>query len=595
MPSGVRMIYGSRDSLLMLHGHADGRLRLRHASLNVLLIAVLTVLAAAIYGTYSLYRYYQFNSGTYDLVIFDQAIRSYAHFQPGISIVKGLHNGFGPHFSVLGDHFSPILAALAPLYWFYNGPQDLLIAQAVLFALAIPPVWAFTRRALGGGTCGTAGAYLVSVAYALSWPVAAAADFDFHEAAFAPVLTAVALERLQAGRIRTALLALGLLLLVKEDMGLLVAGLGLVLLVARPHLNRQRLLGLALVAGGLAAAIVSLYLIIPAMGGRSDYYFAYGAFGSNVPQALLHMLEHPGRAATELVSPRMKLDTMIWLVGAFGFLPLLSPLTLAVVPLLLERMLSSSSSHWWGVQFHYNAFIVVVLVLAAVDGGARLGRRAVQLRAYLASRPAARPAASRAAIPAAAGIASAGSGWPGQLALAVTRPPAGRSAGRAGPAGSAGAVVTPSRWQALPGNVGLAAAGLVCAMAVMFVPRSALGAMFQPGFFDLSTPQIRAEQAAVAAVPPGVMVATANKIGPHLVARDTVILWDGDGGTPPLLAPWVIATTSKVQFTFSTIAQEQTGRDGVAFLERHGYRVVFDRLGYYVLHRGDFPARHGKS
>jgi hypothetical protein len=119
--------------------------------------------------------------------------------------------------------------------------------------------------------------------------------------------------------------------------------------------------------------------------------------------------------------------------------------------------------------------------------------------------------------------------------------------------------------------------------------------MFQPGFFDLSAPQIRAEQAAVTAVPPGVMVATANKIGPHLVARDTVILWDGDGGTPPLLAPWVIATTSEVQFTFSTIAQEQTGRDGVAFLERHGYKVVFDRLGYYVLHRGDFPARHGKS
>jgi uncharacterized membrane protein len=582
----------------MLHGHADGRPRLRRTSLNVLFIAVLTTLAAAIYGTYSLYRYYQFNSGTYDLVIFDQAIRSYAHFHPGISIVKGLHNGFGPHFSVLGDHFSPILAALAPLYWIYSGPQDLLIAQAVLLALALPPVWVFTRRALGGGARGTAGAYLVSVAYALSWPVAAAVDFDFHEAAFAPVLTAVALERLQAGRIRTALLALGLLLLVKEDMGLLVAGIGLVLVVARPHLSRQRLLGLALVIGGLAAAIVSLYVIIPAMGGRSDYYFAYGAFGSNVPQALLHMLEHPVRAATELISPRMKLDTMIWLVGAFGFLPLASPITLAVVPLLLERMLSSSSSHWWGVQFHYNAFLVVVLVLAAVDGGARLGRWAVRLRSSLAGQLAARPAGSRVAVPVAARLAAAGGGWAGQLALAVTGRPAGPAMGPAGPSGAA---ATASRWRdgpaagELPGNVGLAAAGLLCAMAVMFVPRSALGAMVQPGFFDLSTPQIRAEQAAVAAVPAGVMVATANKIGPHLVGRDTVILWDGDGGTPPLLAPWVIATTSEVQFTFSTIAQEQTGRDGVAFLERHGYRVVFDRLGYYVLHRDDLPARHGES
>ena len=347
---------------------------MRRPSLDVLFIAGLTALAAIIYGTYSLFRYYQFNAGTYDLVIFNQAISSYAHFQPGISIVKGLHNGFGPHFSVLGDHFSPILAVLAPLYWIYNGPQDLLIAQAVLFALAIPPVWVFTRRALGSGPRGTAAAYLVSVAYAVSWPVAAAVDFDFHEAAFAPLLTAVALERLQAGRVRTALLALGLLLLVKEDMGLLVAGIGLVLLVATPRLNRQRRLGIALVAAGLAAVVISLYVIIPAMGGRSDYYFAYGAFGSNVPQALLHMAEHPARAAGELISPRMKLDTMIWLVGAFGFLPLLSPVTLAVVPLLLERMLASSSRDWWGVPFQYNAFLVVVLLLAAVDGGVRLGR-----------------------------------------------------------------------------------------------------------------------------------------------------------------------------------------------------------------------------
>jgi uncharacterized membrane protein len=580
-------------------------------SLNALFITALTALAAALYGTFSLFRYFQFNSGTYDLVIFDQAISSYAHFQPGISIVKGLHNGFGSHFSVLGDHFSPILAALAPLYWIFTGPQDLLIAQAVLLALAAPPVWVFTRRALGGGPRATAGAYLVSVAYALSWPIAAAVDFDFHEAAFAPVLTAVALERLQAGRIRTALLALGLLLLVKEDMGLLVAGFGLVLLAARPCLTRQRLLGLALVVAGLAAAVTSLYVIIPAMGGRSDYYFAYGAFGSNVPQALLHMLEHPARAAAELVTPRMKVATMIWLAGAFGFLPLLSPITLAVVPLLLERMLSSSSSHWWSAQFHYNSFLVVVLVLAAVDGGARLGRWAVRLRASLGSRAAARPARPVVAVPPAR-LALPGGGQSGSLALTGTWRPAGRTPPPAGaapaparrpdgsPAGEprspSGGPATPARPAgALPGNVGLGAAGLVCALAILFVPRSALGAMFQPGFFDLSTPQIRAERAAVATVPPGVMVATANKIGPHLVGRDTVILWDGDGSTPPLLAPWVVATTSEVQFTFSTIAQEQTGRDGVAFLQRDGYKVVFHRLGYYVLHRGDFPARHGKS
>ena len=116
------------------------------------------------------------------------------------------------------------------------------MAQAVLFALAIPPLWLFTRRAFGGGQKATVAAYLVSVAYALSWPIASALAFDFHEVAFAPVLTAVALERLQAGRLRTALIALAALLLVKEDMGLLVAGIGLYLAVARPRVVRRQLL-----------------------------------------------------------------------------------------------------------------------------------------------------------------------------------------------------------------------------------------------------------------------------------------------------------------------------------------------------------------
>ena len=149
--------------------------------------------------------------------------------------MKGLHNGFGPDFSVLGDHWSPILAVLAPLYWVSNTPVNLLVAQAVLFALAIPPVWMFSRRAFGGGTRATVAAYLVSASYALSWPIASAVGFDFHEVAFAPVLTAVALERLQAGRLRTAFLALAGLLLVKEDMGFLVAGIGIYVAVARPR------------------------------------------------------------------------------------------------------------------------------------------------------------------------------------------------------------------------------------------------------------------------------------------------------------------------------------------------------------------------
>ena len=116
------------------------------AARHRLAVAVLTAVPAAAYITYGLVQYATFRVGTFDLVIFDQAVRSYAHLHLGVSPVKGVQDGFGPAFSVLGDHWSPVIALLAPLYWIYDGPQDLIVAQGVLFALAVPPLWAFTRR-----------------------------------------------------------------------------------------------------------------------------------------------------------------------------------------------------------------------------------------------------------------------------------------------------------------------------------------------------------------------------------------------------------------------------------------------------------------
>src|SRR4051794_14155091 len=108
----------------------------------------LTGMAAVVYATYALLRFHTFLTGSYDLVIFDQAVRSYSRFHWPVSIIKGVHNGFGPNFAVLGDHISPILAVLAPLYWIWDDPRTLLVTQAVLFAAAIPPLWVFTRREL---------------------------------------------------------------------------------------------------------------------------------------------------------------------------------------------------------------------------------------------------------------------------------------------------------------------------------------------------------------------------------------------------------------------------------------------------------------
>jgi len=515
------------------------------AARHRLAVAVLTVVPAAGYIAYGLVQYATFRVGTFDLVIFDEAVRSYAHLQPGISPVKGVQDGFGPDFSLLGDHWSPAIAALAPLYWIYNGPQDLIVAQGVLLALAVPPLWSFTRRCCAAVTgpdspAPVAAACLAAVTYALSWPVAEAVAAGFHEVAFVPVLTAVFFERLAAGRIRTALAAAAGLLFVKEDMGLLVAGFGLFLLAARgprflpwlvrwapghPLADRRRrmILGAGLVAGGFAATMLATFVLRPAFGGRAGYYWAYWSLGSNARLAAGHALRDPLLVARLLVTPQVKLTTMAWLAGVLLFLPLLSPITLAALPLLAERMLASSQPNWWGTTFQYNAFIEMVLVCAAVDGAARIA------------------------------------GW---------------AAGRHAAAGER----HPARWD--PGRWEVIVTAAACAAAVAVVPRFALASLATPGFYGRDS-QMRAEAAADAAVPPGVTVDAAQLLGPQLSGRDRVLLW----GPSATSAAWIVAQTYYT-YPFRTLAGQ---RAQLGELERDGYQIAFRRDGYVVLHRPPGP------
>ncbi|MBB4917367.1 DUF2079 domain-containing protein [Streptosporangium saharense] len=332
-----------------------------------------TVLSALLYSAYSLVSFARFRAGAYDLVIFDQAVRSYSRLGPPVAIVKGVHNDFGAQFSVLGDHWSPILAVLSPFYRIHDGPETLLVLQAILLASAIPFLWKYAFRAFSASPMVSERgaermAYCVAIAYAISWPVAETVAFDFHEAAFVPLLTAVLLERHQANRKWHVLVVAFLILQVKEDMGLLVAGLGLFFMTRKG----DRAFGALFVLMGAAATYLCTQVLIPHFGGRSDYYWAYSGLGHNFREAALHALTHPFDALALLATPPVKVQTVILLLAPLLFASVMSPITISVVPLVMERMLSSSFPNWWDSKYHYNAFIVMVIFVGGVDGYRRL-------------------------------------------------------------------------------------------------------------------------------------------------------------------------------------------------------------------------------
>ncbi|MDF5757278.1 DUF2079 domain-containing protein [Spongiactinospora sp. TRM90649] len=324
-------------------------------------VALLVTAAATVYATLGLVRLHTFRATTFDLVIFDQAVRGYSRFGAPFVPSRGVTLDRGMDYLQLGDHFSPILALLAPFYWIHDGPATLIVLQAVLLAGAIPFLWLYTRRMLG-----TTPAYLVAVAYALSWPVAQAANFDFHEAAFAPLLTAILIERLHARKETHAYIAMATLLLVKEDMGLMVIGFGLFL-----FLTGERLAGVSfgLIGGGWTILVRGV--LIPMAGGDPRDFWAYGHLAPDVPGLALALVRDPLALFRLLLGEETKLDTVLLLAWPALMLCLLSPLALAALPMVMERMLSDRAL-WWAADFHYSAFTVVILFCAGVDGLVRL-------------------------------------------------------------------------------------------------------------------------------------------------------------------------------------------------------------------------------
>ena len=122
----------------------------------------------------------------------------------------------------LADHFSPILALLAPLYWAWSDARVLLMAQGGLLGASLVPVFLYARPRVG-----RVGAYLLTAGYALFWGISAGVGYQFHELAFAPLLLGLAIYFADQGRWRGFWIAIVGLLLVKENMSVLVVFIGL--------------------------------------------------------------------------------------------------------------------------------------------------------------------------------------------------------------------------------------------------------------------------------------------------------------------------------------------------------------------------------
>ncbi len=387
------------------------------------------LIALAVFGAYSIIsisRYVRLDPGSWDLGIFTEDVKQFAHLRAPVADIKGAG------VNLLGDHFQPIVALIAPFFRLAPSPVTLLLAQALLLALSVVPV---SRAA--AAKLGTAAGRMIGAAYGFSWGLQQMIDFDFHEIAFAVPLLACSLSALLRGRTRAAALWAMPLVFVKEDQGFTVAAIGILIMInarrsriraaaddsapapgacpadlqrrgsaprrrpaalpsspiaplsappppsrtaawtppastkihgTRPS-TRDADTGLFLMFWGIAWSLAAIAVIIPHFNVAHQYPYWYDG-GTISIGAGHHSMSGLLSQVTEAY--RQKLDTTGLIFLPVAFLALRSPITLVAVPSLALRFISTNSS-FWGTAWHYNATVMPIVFIAAIDVLARIG------------------------------------------------------------------------------------------------------------------------------------------------------------------------------------------------------------------------------
>jgi uncharacterized membrane protein len=324
---------------------------------NLALGVTLTVFVATfVAATWTAHQH--FATYGFDLGIYDQATWLLSRGRAPFVTVRGL--------DLFAQQAAYIMALIAPLFRLWADPRLLLLLQVVFLALPAVVVYRLGARHLGHPAAGLA----VAVAY-LAYPgVQWAISWQFHPEAIAAGLLALAVLAADRRQHRAMAVWLALAALCGEEVGLLVAGFGL-LLVA----GGRRSVGWRTAGAGLAWFLVATYVLMPLHAGRATRLFEtdYGITGTG-PLALLGSLP---TMAGHTLQTGLANDGLFYLLLVFlplAGLPLLSPRwLLPVAPPLLLNLAAVQPEHHQ-LRFHYLATAAPLLAAGAVAGLAAVKR-----------------------------------------------------------------------------------------------------------------------------------------------------------------------------------------------------------------------------
>lgn len=322
--------------------------------------------------TLALHRYFTFYA-TYDQGIFNQVFWNGMHghfFQSSLSsVLSGAVSLDGQIPTVfyhrLGQHFTPALLVWLPIYALVPSAATLVVLQITLITLAGLVLYALARHYLQPAL-----ALLILAGYYTCNAVIGPSVSNFHDFCQIPLFVFTLLFALEKRWWWLVWLMAGLILLVRQDAGVGLFGVGVYLATSR----RYPRLGLAFCVLSFSYILFATNVLMPMFSNDISQRFMIERFGqfaqgqeASTINILWSMISQPWQVLGQIFNnPLNKIFYLLTQTLSLVFIPLIAPVAWAIAGFPLLQLLLQRGESALALHIRYAMTLVPGLCFGAV-------------------------------------------------------------------------------------------------------------------------------------------------------------------------------------------------------------------------------------
>jgi len=319
-----------------------------------ILVYSLMIVYIAIFSTLSILQHNRFNTYGFDLGIHDQVLWGYS--QGNVPMFSSLLGMFG-----LGDHMTPIMILLTPLYWIYSDVRCLLFFQCAFLSLGALPIYWLAKDKLKSN--------FLAVSLAASYLLFPALEYvnmyEFHPVALSITFLLFMLYFLYKERYIRYFILLVLSLMCQEPVALPIIILGFCLF----FFHRKRKLGIITSGAALFWFCIAMWVLIPYFAGQPYRHFGarFHYLGDNFGQIVKTLVGNP-LLVLKQVSILPKFFYLFHLFAPLGFISFFGSFALLPAIAPLGYCLLSDFPGLYSIEWQYTAPIIPFIFAGAIFG-----------------------------------------------------------------------------------------------------------------------------------------------------------------------------------------------------------------------------------